>query len=148
MEITPAHIDQIRRGDDGRMYTIDADVGGVAADLQDIDPGLKVKWHENGNPPYYSVRYESEDRRSQQLILTAMELDQRIVERVRQIDSHGTSGYNYADELEKQDRKVREGRRAAFREKMGPVGEQAAHALRKDLGLRYKGRAFVPKDMP
>lgn len=157
MRIEPAHVDQLARARDGRMLLITADVGGVAEDLRQIDPGLKVRFAEAGNPPFWAVYHESEDGRTTHLVLTAEArqtvsgvwagLDQRIVSRVRQIDSHGRGGYDYAAEVERQNREAPERRRQAFREKIAPTAELAAHAVRKDLGLRYKGRAFVPRSI-
>lgn len=154
MKIQPAHIDQIARARDGRMILISSDVGGVAEDLRAIDPGLKVRFGEAGNPPFWAVYHESDDERTTQLVLTVQAyqtdtgvwagLDQRVVDRVREIDSHGRGHYDYAAEVERQNRDAHTNRLEAFRDKIGPTAELAAYAVRKDLGLRYKGRAFVP----
>lgn len=157
MQIQPAHIDQIQRGRFGKMVAIDADVGGVAADLAAIDPGLKVRFVENG--PHFAVYHEEQtvDGVSTYLVLTVQAhqtatgiwggLDQRVVERVRQIDGWGRGGYDYPAEVEKMNARARKDARAEFQEKMGILGEQAAHALRKDRGTRYKSRTFVPRDL-
>jgi hypothetical protein len=136
------------------MVTIDADVGGVAADLQRIDPHLKVRFGENGDPPFWAVYWESDDCRTTDLVSTHTAtltrsgtysgLDQRIVDRIREIDPHGRSGYDYAAEVEKQNRLVGERRKEAFREKVAEHGAEAQHALRKDLGV--KSRAFFGQD--
>ena len=136
------------------MVLISADAGGVAADLAAIDPGLKVRFGENGNPPFWAVYHESEDRRSTYLVLTVTAyqnqsgvwegLDQRVVERVREIDSQGRGGYNYADELERHNERVRRERRDRFREQIGEAAVELAHAARKDLGV--KNKAFIPRD--
>lgn len=138
------------------MVLIDADVGGVAAEIKAIDPGLKVRFAEAASPPFWAVYHESEDRRTTQLILTAQAvltasgtwsgLDSRIVERVREIDAQGRGGYDFAKEIQAQNERAVENRRRKFRESIGETVEQAAHALRKDRGTRYKGRAFIPKD--
>jgi hypothetical protein len=140
------------------MVAISEDVGGVADELARIDPGLKVRFAENGDPPYWVVFHESVDaegRQTHHLVLTQQAyqsplgiwegLDHRIVERIREIDPHGRGGYDYARELQKQNERVEERRREAFREKVGPLAEQAAHALRKDLGST--ARAFIPRDV-
>jgi hypothetical protein len=157
MRIEPAHIEQIRRARDGRMVLVSADAGGVADDLAKIDPGLKVRFAEAGQPPYWVVFWESPDGRNTELVLTAQAyqnnsgvwegLDQRIVKRVQEIDPHGRGGYDFAKEVEAQNRNATQARRRAFTERIAPTAELAAHALRKDLGQRYRGRAFVPRDV-
>lgn len=157
MNVEPASIDQIRQAKDGQMVLIDADVGGVAQDLRDIDPQLKVRFAETANPPFFAVYWESEDRRETYLVKTVKAhqtalgtwagLDQRLVEEIRAIDPHGRGGYDYAAELERNNKRVDEDRRARFRERVGGTAEEAAHAIRKDLGVRYRGRAFIPRDL-
>ena len=154
MNVEPAHVDQVRAASDGRMVLIDSDVCGVAADLRAIDPGLKVRFAEGGNPPFFAVYHESyapNGDLTQQLVLTQKAhlthagtwagLDQSIVDRVREIDSQGRSGYDFVAELEKQNSRARKAERDAFRERMGDVGQRAAHAARKDLGST--SRAFI-----
>lgn len=151
MQVEPAHVDQVRQATHGQMVLIDADVCGVAADLRDLDPGLKVRFAENANPPFFAVYHESEDRRTTQLVLTVKAhqtiagtwagLDQRVVDRLKEIDAQGRSGYDFAAEVEKQNKRAHEEHRARFRERAGEIGEQAAHAVRKDLGS--KKRAFI-----
>jgi hypothetical protein len=151
MRIEPANVDQILCARDGRMVQIHEDAGNVAADLKQIDPHLKVRFAEAGNPPFWAVYHESDDGRSTHLVLTAQAhqsntgawtgLDQRIVKRVMEI---GHSDYDYAAEIEKANQQVTADRRRTFRERVGEQAEQAAHALRKDLGAKYKGRIFKP----
>lgn len=148
MEIEPADINQIRRARDGRMAEVDADAGNVARDLKAIDPTLKVRFAENGSPPFWAVYHEQ--GRDTYLVLTVRAhqtasgvwtgLDQRVVKRIMEI---GHSTYDYADELERANNRVRDANRAKFRETVGASAELAAHAIRKDLGKRYRGRAFI-----
>lgn len=151
MRIEPAHIDQLHRALDGRMIPISSDAGGVADDLRRIDPGLKVRFAENGRPPFWAVYYEDEDGRSTHLVLTAKAyqsasgvwtgLDQRIVRRVMEL---GHESYDYAAEVERQNRRAAKAKRQRFEETVAETGDVLAHALRKDLGAKYKGRVFVP----
>lgn len=153
MDIEPAHIDQIRQAADGRFVEISADAGGVVDELKRIDKGFGVRFAENGNPPYWHVYHQSEDGLTTELVMSVRAhqtktgvwtgLDQRVVKRVMKI---GHSSYDYAAEVEKANRQAREAHRKEFREKIGESAELAAHAIRKDLGLRYKGRAFKPRD--
>jgi hypothetical protein len=154
MDIQPASIDQVRIASDGGMVTITADVGGVAADIQRIDPCLKLKrskstgiyvvyrLHRNGEPCR-----DDDPERTEELVLTARECDQRIVSRLEFIDSQGRGGYDYADALERarRDREARE--RAVFHERIGGTAELAAHELRKATGDRYQGRIFLPRSV-
>jgi len=151
MRVEPAHVSQILRARDGRMVEISEDAGGVAADLKRIDPHLRVRFAENGSPPFWAVYHESEDGRDTYLVLTVQAhqtrsgtwsgLDQRVVRKVMEV---GSSTYDYAAEVERKNAQAKASAREAFRERVGPIAEQAAHAIRKDLGVRYKGRAFRP----
>lgn len=151
MEIQPANIDQIRQARDGRMLLISSDAGGVADELRRIDRHLKVRFAENGRPPFWAVYYESDDGRETYLVTTAQAhqtmggiwtgLDHRIVERVRKADGHSRGGEDYAKALEAHNKRVREGKRQEFRDQVSQTGEMAVHALRKDLGI--KSRIFV-----
>lgn len=151
MNVEPAHIDQIRRAKNGRYIEIDKDVGGVVEDLRRIDPHLRVRFAEDGNPPFFAVRYESDDKRDTYLVLTVQAfrtasgtwsgLDQRVVKRIEQI---GHDSYDYPAEVERQTVTARATNRARVLDKLGVNAEEAAHALRKDLGQKYKGRIFKP----
>lgn len=132
MDIQPASLAQVRAGRDGRRVTIVDDVGGVAADLQRIDPSLRLRWNELGE---YFVVYQVMDNGDEKLVLTALELDPRIVERVEQIAS---PLYDYGAEVERLDAQAERDSEHRFHERVGPLGEIAAHALRKDLEERSK----------
>lgn len=152
MEIRPASFDQIRIASDGSMVTITADVGGVAADLRRLDPCLRLRHsertgvyvvyrlHRNGEPCR-----DDDPERTEDLVLTAQECDQRIVKRLEYIDPYGRGGYDFAREVERVSRGAKEQERVSFRERVSEAAELAAHELRKADGSRYRGRAFVPK---
>lgn len=154
MKVEPAHVNQVQRGVTGRMLEVDADVGGVAEDLKRIDPSLRVRFAEAGNPPFFAVYHESEDGRSTYLVLTVKAyqtstgvwagLDQRVVKRIMEI---GHSSYDFAAEVERANVSAKSRTRKEFREKVEASAEEAAFALRKDLGVRYRGRAFIPKSL-
>lgn len=149
MRIEPAHVNQIRRARDGRMVEVDGDAGGVAEDLRRIDPHLKVRFAEAGRPPFWAVYWESPDQRRTELVLTAEAhqtnsgvwsgLDQRVVKRIEEI---GHSSYDLAADLDARNARVERDRKDRFRDAIGDTATQAAHALRKDLGVRP--RIFVP----
>lgn len=158
MNVEPAHINQIRKARDGRWLEVDADVGNVAADLKRIDAGFKVRFAEAGG--CWVVYHEHHDgcphngtggAGSTYLVLTAQAhqtnsgswagLDQRVV---REVERMGHASYDYAREVEVQNRRAEKARDDKAREKIREDGEHLAHALRKDMGWRYKGRAFTP----
>lgn len=148
MKIEPAHVNQLRRANDGRMVEISEDAGNVAADLKAIDRYLKVRFAEAGRPPFWAVYHESEDGRETHLVLTCQAvqnasgvwegLDQRVVRRIMQI---GHSSYDYTAEIDAANRRAEAAKHEKFRAKVEESGEQAAHALRRDMG--WKGRAFI-----
>jgi len=153
--VQPARLDQIRRAYDGTMIVLDAEAGGVAADLRAIDPCLHVCFSPESK--CFIVYWESEDGRDSYMVLSVNAhqnnsgvyegLDERVVQRIRQIDPQGRGGYKYAEELEQAARRRQKAQADARHEMLGELGELAAHAVRKDLGARYKGRSFIPRDI-
>lgn len=134
-EISPASLAQVQATDRGKMVAIDDDVQNVAADLQAIDPGLKLFFNPSDEGGYFSIELHRElpnGSTQEELVTTAQELDQRLVERVRQIDS---AGYSYADELDRADAAALRAHESHMHEKIGVAGEKLRHALKKDLGL-------------
>lgn len=154
MRIQPASIDQVRVASDGRLVTITADAGGVAENLRRLDPCLRLRYSEAADCwIVYRVHRAGEacrdddPDRTEELVLTAQECDHRIIDRLEYIDPQGRGGYDYAKALEEGRRDRERQERAAFHERIGETAEQAAHALRRDLGERYRGRTFVPKSI-
>jgi hypothetical protein len=159
MDVQPARIEQVRETDDGDYVIIGADASSAVADLQALDKDLHVRFSNRTKNPYFAVYKETvtADGTTHELVTTVQAyqnsfgvwegLDQRLVAKMRWMDGHGTSGYNFADELEKSRKRREREQRAAFEERVGDVAEKAAHALRKDLGLGpYKGGIFVPRE--
>lgn len=138
MDVQPANMAQVRMGKDGKPITISEDVGGVAAQLREIDPKLKLAWNDKGEFFYVA----EDDGREERLVFTARECDGRIVERARRIASES---YNLVAEMDQIDKGVERARDHAFSEKLGEAGERAAHALRKDL--EHQGKVFVKRDL-
>lgn len=161
MRIDPANIAQVREAEDGSYIEVSSDAGTVADDLRRIDAGFKVRlkvtdvprgkefwavYHErhegcehNGTADTYLVNtwpaYQNHSG-------TWEGLDQRAVRRVEQI---GHSSYDYARELEAHNQQVEREKKREMSEHLGQVGERGAHALRKDLGAKYKGGIYVPR---
>ncbi len=138
MEIQPASIAQVRKGRDGRQVLIENDVLDVARRIKEIDESLILRYNEFGE--YFVVAQIIGDE--EKLVLTAQELDERVLHRIKHI-THAS--YNFADEAEKMDKQAKKDEEHAFHERAGEAGEVAAHALRKDIGATTK--AFVPKDL-
>lgn len=155
MNVEPATISQIRFDDEGRLVEISADAGGVVDNLRRIDAGFRVRlnqqggswliwheWHEgcahNGEGNEGSSYLVNTAHAYQGVTGAWMGLDDRLVERMRQI---GSEDYDFVGELDRQ-RAGREKVNAEKREEAwGDLAEKGAHALRKDLG--DKSRAFI-----
>lgn len=172
MRIEPASISTIQAAEDGSFIEVSADAGTVAGDLQKIDKGLLVRlkitdvprgqerfiiYHRNHSGcehnhkdahgrdfPDGSTYLVSTWPAYQNSFGTWEGLDQRAVHRFHEI---GSPEYDYANAIEQHNAKVAREQRREKQEHVGELAERAAHALRKDLGARYKGRAFKPREV-
>jgi hypothetical protein len=127
------------------MVEIDDDVQGVANALNHIDTHIRLRFSEAGN--YWVVYWKPAEWEpgSGYVITTAQELDHRIVKRVEDIYAKCKDpGYSFAKELEKEEAKAKAEREHEESEQLGPMLEQLAHAMRKDLGLD-QSKVFVPE---
>ena len=134
MELQPASITQVRQGKKRRI-TVEADVGNVVAQIKEIDPRLGVIWDDDGE--FFAV--VEQDGPRQRLVLTALELDHRVLQRLREISS---PDYDYVAEMDRIDAVADSEKEHRFKNEVGERAEVMAHALRKDLG--YKGKIFMP----
>lgn len=134
------------------MVAVPADPLGVAEALRRIDKTLRLRYAEAGSPPYWVVYRvhrngepcaDDDPERTEELVLTAQDLDHRIVDRVEFIHPDGRGGYDFVAEVEKQNRDAERRRREKVRESVEEYGDQLAHAIRRDLGVTYRGRAPV-----
>lgn len=142
MEIKPATLTQITRARDGRMVLIDDDIGNVAHDLHEIDPGLRLRYSEAGR---YFVVYWQEDGEEDgngHLVLTAEECDQRIIQRVKEIMRES---YDYVAELDKLEEQKQKDADYKLSQQVGEASERLAFALRKER--QVKNRAFVTRSL-
>jgi hypothetical protein len=155
MDIEPASIEQIRIGHDGRMVLISAQASQVVKDLQAIVPEIRVRFAEDAPEPFWAVYLQTEDadgRVNQHLVSTIKAhqtnsgtwagLDDRIVRRIEEIDPHGRGGYDYAQELQKQNELAAKRSRERTRERLDVIGEVAEFELRRLLGTQ-KDRVFT-----
>jgi hypothetical protein len=75
-----------------------------------------------------------------ELILTAQEIDQRIVKRVELIDQHGRAGYDLVKEIERQD--AERDKPMRFDDETRDSIERRVHEMRKVAG--QAGSIVVP----
>ena len=126
---------QVRQGKKRRI-TVEADVGSVVKQIQEIDPRLGVLWDDDGE--FFLV--VEQDGSRQRTVLTALELDHRVLQRIKEIAS---PDYDYVAEMDAIDAEADKEKDARFRNEVGENAEKMAHALRKDL--QYQGKIFVPE---
>ena len=138
MEIQPASLAQVRAGRDGRSILIEDDVANIAGRLKTIDDSLRLRWNERGE---YFVVYQQLGR-DEKLVLTAQQLDERILHRVQQI-THPS--YDFVGEIDRMDKQAQKDADHRFSEQTGEIAEELAHAVRKDLGATNK--AFIQKEV-
>lgn len=130
MEIdpTPASLAQVLKGRDGKFIAIEDDVYGVARELHQIDPHLRLRYSEAGQ--YFVIYFQHNDG-SQDLVTTAQELDPRIITRIRKITSET---YNFSNELARIDAAADREKERKLNESIQDHAERLAHALRQDFG--------------
>jgi hypothetical protein len=136
VELQAATLAQVRAGRDGRRILVEDDVLEIAGMIRQVDERLSLHWNENGG--FFSVVETAEDGR-ERLVLSAQELDGRVLERIQQI-AH--PDYNYVAELDKLDAQAEREKEHRFSEQTGEIGERLAHALRTDL--QAKNKIIVP----
>ena len=134
MQLEPASITQVRQGKKRRI-TVEADVGSVVKQIQEIDPRLGVIWDDDGE--FFAV--VEQDGPKQRVVLTAQELDHRVLIRVREIASED---YDYVGEMDRMDAQADKDKDSRFRNEVGENAEVMAHALRSDL--QAKNKIFLP----
>jgi len=146
--LSPARFDQFVETRN-RQVIVDADSCAIVKDLKAIDPSLEVRFVD-GPEPYFAVFQDlsTESRKEQHLVTTVQAyptsfgtytgLDGRLVERIRKI-THPS--YDFSAEAEKLKREYDADRRRERENALGDAAEQAAHALRKDMGVKTK--AFI-----
>ncbi len=133
-----ATLTQVRAGQDGRLIEIDRDVLDICKQIQEIEPSLGVDYNETGE--YFRV-YQT-IRGEKHTVTTATELTPQLVETIRRL-AHPS--YDLAGELDRIDDQADRDRQHAFKEKVGEVGEQLYHAMRKDLEV--KDRIWLPRSI-
>ena len=126
---------QVRRASDGRLIPVDGDVFDVCQRIREVDRSLGVEF--NLKSEQYRI-YEEGDDGVRRTVKWVAELTPDLPEHLRQL-----LHTDYARELERVDRQAERDAAHAFHERVGPVGERLAHAVRKDLGI--KRNVVIPK---
>lgn len=143
-EIAPVPIEQVRMGQNGKMVTIEGDVGGVVEQLQAIDSRFHVRWSDAGKYFVVYTREKWQPEGSGHVVTYAQELDGRLVRKIEKIVWEWRQpGYSFADEMEKAQAKAEKEEDDAFNERIGESAEKLAWALRGELGLNDH-RIFIP----
>lgn len=131
-EVKPVSYEQvIEAGDD--YYIIDAATSQIVKEINEIDPRLHVKYSSRCNFFVLYAKEVREGREEEYLVRTFTHLDNRIVERVKQISHHS---YDYAQDMEDGEKELDSKKLHAIKEKLGDNAERLAFALRKDLGVK------------
>lgn len=146
MDITPASAVQVM--DSGDLVEIGDDVLGVARQLREIDPSLKLRYSERHEfwAVYQEDRHPITGELLRKQLVTTMKgelLSGPLLERIRKVTS---DGYDLAKEVETVERQRKRDLDHQRREERGPALERLAHAIRKDKGLD-KLRIAVPKSL-
>lgn len=144
INIPTASIATIRKTLQGRTVSIEDDVQGIAKQIAEIDSSLGLQVSEQEGELVWIVvqRFAEEDGSTSEHFVTDMvgELDQRILQRVRQVTGRG---YDLIAEIDKAEAEADREQDRRRLEQMGPVAEKLAYAFKKDLHAD-KRRIFVP----
>jgi rubrerythrin len=132
MHLAPASLDQLRQSQTGSWALVEADVGSVAQQIQEIasDRGVVLELHVSEKTGIFVVKQIIGDE--EQLVTTAQECDQRLVDSVRKATS---PQYDLAAELDQVEREKDAAFESKRSDKLGDAGERLAHALLKDLNV-------------
>lgn len=125
--ILPASAAQWRRSTPITRVPVTDDVHNVVRDLKTIDRCLEVEY--DTVEAFYVVLRK--DGPQEDLVLTAQQLDPRVVKRVLEIDQ---PDYDFTAEVDAMDDAAEKARADDFKETMGERHEKLAHAIRRDLG--------------
>ena len=161
MKVQPAQLEQVLVSEeDGGVVILSADAGTVAGDLKELDRGLEVRFIKHAS--HWRIVHVSHPgcpfnepvgEYGEYLVTTVHAemsdlgawrgLDQRIVDRLREIDPRG--GYDFAKALEERRREREKHQRDEWHELVGEHAAEAAYSIRRENGERYRGRIFVPR---
>jgi hypothetical protein len=129
IDIQPASIPQVRAATSGRLVEVEGD---VARDLQQLDPGLRLRYSPDED---ISIVWMVEDGEEQLVATQKGKPDHRLVKKLVEVASET---YDFGAELDKREREHTRQREHEFSEQVGDAGERLAHAFRKDLGVQSR----------
>lgn len=129
-------------GGEYEYVEIEDDVLNIANTLYEIDPHLRLRFSEAGG--YFVVYWKpaDADEGDGYLVLTAQELDWRIVRRIQEI---GSKDYDFTQEIERVEAANRKAEQERRHELLGETHERAYFELRKLMGV--KSKAFISAEM-
>jgi hypothetical protein len=144
IEVEPGTLNQVRTAANGMLIVIRDDVSGVAQDLRQIDPTLRLRC--NDDQSLFIVYQQLDDQGSEHLVTTARHLDQRIVYRVRELVQ---PDYDFVGEIHKREQAEEKRHDHEWDEVIGDMAEKLAFGFRQDLSRHEspktrKSRAFIP----
>lgn len=133
MKIQPATIDQVLQTREGEWIVVHADTGSVALQIREIarDRGIHLELHRSDyNGVYKVVQFLGDE---EQLVTTAVDADQRLVDKVREVTS---PHYDLGMEVDKLEAAKDRDFEHQQSDKVGDAAERLAHALRTDLHIQ------------
>jgi hypothetical protein len=132
MERSPLVV--VRKGREGRMVEIAADVQNIAAEIKRVDPRLGVQYNELSEQ--FRI-YELGRDGKRRTVMWVRELTADIPEHLRRLATQ-----DYVREMDRRDARADRDRDHRLHELLGPIGEKLAHAARKDR--QVKNKIYVP----
>ena len=133
--------------DELELIPVEADVFHVVDRLKRIDAGLHLSY--NRRDEVFVLQWKGlnhEGQYEEYLVGAYKELDARLVHLVEKLAARGDRNHEtLAKELERLDAEKDREAAHVFSERQGPVAEQLAHALRKDLGIKNRAYMHTPK---
>jgi hypothetical protein len=129
-DLEPISLAQYKRAKDGKMILVDSDVGNIVQQIKAVNKDLCVRHSDLGK--FFVVFYRNPLNGKERLVTTAKDLDGRLLNRIKKLNS---GEYNYLAELAKLDAQADAAKEERLKEQMGEAAERLAHAIRKDLGV-------------
>lgn len=146
MEIRPVPLTQIVRGRDGRQYEVSGSAGQVAADLQAIDPSLRVEFNDTGFFVVIQTIPDGPRKGLDDIVMRvpADDWDGRVVRDFQQRNWEMRHGISAADRLDALDAKRERDADYAYEQNVRGVAQRLFHSLQREV-VGSKPRIFVPK---
>ena len=129
--------------DEMELIPVEEDIFHVAERLKRIDPGLHLSFHKTEG--VFVLQWKGLNEKAElveEFVGAYKELDGRLIHLVERLAAReNRNRYELAKELDRLDAQVDRDAEHDFYEKQGPIAEELAYAIRKDLGT--KSRAFL-----